>query len=339
MKYVLVTGFPSNAITAQMEVMDYDETAQMEVMDENGSTKICKNPKSKYPLQVYSATGVYTEGRMIVCGGTTNVKSRLTSACYSYEDDQQGWTKLADMNTQRSSSSSIKIPGGILVTGGFDGGSKDLKTSEIIFINGTVKQGKELPEPRSGHCMVEYQGQIISTGGYDGNDDVTSDVWSFNNHEYNNEEQDLYHDDYAEGVTDQPETGLWPYHAKPSMKYTRAFHACGIVHSKQHQGRPLLVVAGSNDGGAGFDQSEYLDWTKAGSQWQLCTLPAGMDDGPKMTTTKNKNQLLMTFKEDVYSFNCRSSDDCYWKKKNQELKTARFNHVLMEVPASLVENC
>jgi len=148
-----------------MEVMDYDETAQMEVMDENGSTKICKNPKSKYPLQVYSATGVYTEGRMIVCGGTTNVKSRLTSACYSYEDDQQGWTKLADMNTQRSSSSSIKIPGGILVTGGFDGGSKDLKTSEIIFINGTVKQGKELPEPRSGHCMVEYQGQIISTGG------------------------------------------------------------------------------------------------------------------------------------------------------------------------------
>ena len=106
MKYALLTGYPRN-----------DVTAQMEVMDESGSTKICKNPKSKYPLQVSTASGAYTEGRMIVCGGI----SLRTSACYSYEDDQQGWTKLADMGTQRSGSSSIKIPGGILVTGGYDG--------------------------------------------------------------------------------------------------------------------------------------------------------------------------------------------------------------------------
>ena len=86
MKHVLVTGMPTN-----------DETAQMEVMDESGSTKICKNEKSKSPLQVSQATGVYTEGRMIVCGGCCLV----TSACYSYEDDQQGWTKLADMDTPR----------------------------------------------------------------------------------------------------------------------------------------------------------------------------------------------------------------------------------------------
>ena len=101
MKYVLVTGWPR------------DKTAQMEVMDESGSTKICKNPKSKYPLQVDDATGVYTEGRMIVCGGCC----RETSACYFYADAQQGWTKLADMSTQRTSSSSIAIPDGILVTG------------------------------------------------------------------------------------------------------------------------------------------------------------------------------------------------------------------------------
>merc|ERR1712038_1155088 len=166
MKYVLVTGSPTN-----------DETAHMEVMDESGSTKLCKNPKSKYPLQVSYATGVYTEGRMIVCGGG----SPPTSHCYTYENDQQGWTKLADMDTQRSSSSSIAIPGGILVTGGYDG-SNTLKTSEIIYINGTVKQGKSLPEPRYAHCMVEYQGEIISTGGLDENNDDTSDVWSFKNH-------------------------------------------------------------------------------------------------------------------------------------------------------------
>ena len=64
-----------------------------------------------------------------------------------------------------------------------------------------------------------------------------------------------------------------------------------------------------------------------------------MEYGPRMTTTKNKNQLLMTYEKGIYSFNCRSSDDCYWEKKDFELKTSRSFHVMMEVPASLVENC
>jgi len=305
MKFVFVTGYPKN-----------DKTAQMEVMDESGSSKICKNSKSKYPLLVDGATGVYTEERMIVCGGYVAGRGPASamSACYSYEDDQQGWTKLADMDTPRRRSSSIKIPGGILVTGGLDGRINKLKTSEIILINGTVKQGKSLPEPRFAHCMVEYQGQIISTGGVHGND-ITSDVWSFNNH--------------VEFTLTN----------KPSMKHSRYWHACGIVHSIQHQDRPLLVVAGSFYGD-GKDKSEYLDFTLPGSQWQLCSenLPVQMW-GPKMSTTKNKNQLLLTYGKGIYSFNCRSSDDCYWEKKNQELKTSRTRHVLMKVPASLVENC
>jgi len=303
-KFVFVTGYPRN-----------DKTAQMEVMDESGSSKICKNSKSKYPLLVDGATGVYTEERMIVCGGYVAARGPASamSACYSYEDDQQGWTKLADMDTPRRRSSSIKIPGGILVTGGLDGRINKLKTSEIILINGTVKQGKSLPEPRFAHCMVEYQGQIISTGGVHGND-ITSDVWSFNNH--------------VEFTLTN----------KPSMKHKRQKHACGIVHSIQHQGRPLLVVAGSD--GRDGDSSEYWDFTLPGSQWQLCSkdLPVGMV-GAKMTTTKNKNQLIMTEGKRIYSFNCRSSDDCYWEKKTNELSVSRQWHVLMKVPASMVENC
>lgn len=304
MKFVLVTGYPRN-----------DKTAQMEVMDESGSSKICKNSKTKYPLKVESATGVYTEERMIVCGGYVAGRGPASamSACYSYENDQQGWTKLADMDTPRRRSSSIQIPGGILVTGGLDGRINKLKTSEIIFINGTVKEGKSLPEPRFAHCMVEYQGQIISTGGVHGND-ITSDVWSFNNH--------------VEFTLTN----------KPSMKHKRQKHACGIVHSIQHQGRPLLVVAGSD--GRDGDSSEYWDFTLPGAQWQLCSkdLPVGMI-GAKMTTTNNKNQLLLTNEKGIYSFNCRSSDDCYWEKKTNELSVSRLWHVMMKVPASMVENC
>ena len=97
--------------------------------------------------------GVFTNGKMVVCGGY------LTSACHVYEDGK-GWTKLADMATLRTSSASVSIPGGILVTGGWDG-SKYLKTSEMVYLNGHVKQGISLPDVRFGHCMVKYQNQII----------------------------------------------------------------------------------------------------------------------------------------------------------------------------------
>jgi len=298
MKYVLLTGNPRN-----------DETAQMEVMDERGSTKIC-NSKSIYPLKVEDATAVFTDNYIIVCGGY-----RTNSACYTYADNQQGWTKLADMDTPRYGSASVSIDDGILVTGGYDG-SNYVKTSEIVFLNGTVKQGKPLPEPRYGHCLVEYQGHIISTGGRDGNGDENSIVWLFNNHE------------------EFTMTNL------PSMIYKRYGHACGIVHSSLHNGRPLLVVAGSNQGD-GRDKSEFWDFTVPGSQWQSCSedLPVHMWNGPKMTHTADKKNLLMTYEKSIYSFHCRSSSDCHWKKENYELKTSRRFPVLTAVPSSLVENC
>jgi hypothetical protein len=297
MKYAILTGYSRN-----------DETAKMEVIDESGSTKIC-NSKSKYPLKVSIATGVFTNNYIIVCGGYPK-----TPACYTYADDQQGWTKLADMDTPRFGSASVSIDDGILVTGGYDG-SNTLKTSEIVFLNGTVKQGKPLPEPREGHCLVEYQGQIISTGGYDGHD-YTSTVWSFNNHEE------------------------FTMTNKPSMKHKRMSPACGIVHSSLHDGRPLLVVAGAWTGD-GEDKSEFWDFTLPGSQWQSCSedLPVWMDYGPQMTHTANKKGLLMTHRQGIYSFHCRSSSDCYWKKESYELETSREYPVLIMVPSSLVENC
>ena len=41
-----------------------------------------------------------------------------------------------------------------------------LKTTEIIHPNGSkTEDPKELPEPREGHCMVEYAGIVILIGG------------------------------------------------------------------------------------------------------------------------------------------------------------------------------
>ena len=153
------------------------------------------------------------------------------------------------MSTPRSGSSSVPIPGGIWVTGGYDG-SNPVKTTEKVFLNQTKQVGTPLPAARSYHCMVNYGDKIFSTGGVDENSDAaTSNVWQLN--PANNFAK-------ADG---------------PEMKKTRWGHGCGIVHSIHHGSRPLLVVAGSDTygGATGAKNSEYWDFTLAGSTWQLCS--------------------------------------------------------------------
>ena len=148
------------------------------------------------------------------------------------------------MSTPRVGSSSLPIPGGIWVIGGSDG-FRSPTTTELIFLNSTRKEGKQLPAARQAHCLVKYGDKIFSTGGYDRNG-ATSNVWQFESG-----------DNFAKA--DGPE-----------MKNTRAEHGCGIVHSIHHGSRPLLVVAGSGLG-TGTKNSEYWDFTVPGSTWQLCS--------------------------------------------------------------------
>ena len=170
--------------------------------------------------------------------------SERVRSCYSYGGDRK-WNKLADMATPRAASSSIPIPGGIWVTGGFDGSK--LRTTEMVFLNGTRKVGTPLPAARNAHCLVNYVGKIFSTGGKDRNDEATSNTWQFDSG-----------DNFAKAEE------------IPEMKKTRYFHGCGIFHSIHHGFRPLLVVAGSN-GGTGGRNSEFWDFTVPGSTWQLCS--------------------------------------------------------------------
>ena len=84
-----------------------------------------------------------------------------------------------------------------------------------------------------------------------------------------------------------PKTTVWKFKnpekfnltGTSHMKKIRAGHGCGIFRSKKHNGRPLLVTAGSGwlpshvTGlpGTGHKDCEYFDYTKDGSSWQLCS--------------------------------------------------------------------
>ena len=152
------------------------------------------------------------------------------------------------MSTTRSGSSSVPIPGGIWVTGGYDG-TNNLKTTEKVFLNKTKQVGTPLPAARYAHCLVKFDDKVFSTGGQDENKAATSNVWQFNPA-----------DNFAKAD-------------RPEMKNTRGDHGCGIIHSIHHGSRPLLVVAGSDHRGSanGFKSSEFWDFTVPGSTWQLCS--------------------------------------------------------------------
>ena len=56
-----------------------------------------------------------------------------------------------------------------------------------------------------------------------------------------------------------------------SMLYARDRHACSLIKSSLHEGRPILLAAGSFDG-LGAYTAESLDFTKKGSSWQESNL-------------------------------------------------------------------
>ena len=115
----------------------------------------------------------------------------------------------------------------------------------MVFLNGTVKQAKPLPEARYGHCIVKYHDQIILMGGKNEKDDETSTVWSFNNQ-----------DEFAVTI-------------EPNMTHPRSDHVCAIFNSDTHGGRPVVVVVGyvwSKE--IAVWETEIWDFTVAGSKWE-----------------------------------------------------------------------
>ena len=61
--------------------------------------------------------------------------------------------------------------------------------------------------------------------------------------------------------------------------------------------------------------------------------------GAKITPTGDGKGLLMTYHKAIYSFKCKSKTNCQWIKKESELEIEREDHIMLSVPASLVDSC
>ena len=121
MNYIQISGYGCKTCT-KMEVIDLNER----------KTRICQGSNSTYPkVYGYSGTVSYTNGTILACGDYYK-----TEQCYFYEKNR-GWSELVKLNQTRTLSASIPIDGGMIVTGG-QVGSQILKSSQIVFSNGSV---------------------------------------------------------------------------------------------------------------------------------------------------------------------------------------------------------
>ena len=125
--YIQISGYGCSSCT-EMEVID---------LNCGRKTRLCQGSNSKYP-KAYGTygTATFTDGIILACGDYHS-----TEQCYIYKKNQ-GWSELSKMSQKRGRSASIPIDGGMIVTGGKY--SETLKSSEIVFTNGSVIKGQNL---------------------------------------------------------------------------------------------------------------------------------------------------------------------------------------------------
>ena len=195
-----------------------------------------------YPLHINDASaGGVINGIPIICAGRTS--SGEVSACYAHNRTLNAWQLFVDLAVARKRPASVALDSGALwVTGGYSQSPPYyLRSTELIFPNGTLTSGPDLPanEPRVAHCMTKMHDGRVLIAGTSGYISLKSTVRIFD-----------------------PSTGSWTN--GPNLLYPRLSAACATFTSLFHGGRPVVMVAG----GSGQATTEIYDYTIPGKSWE-----------------------------------------------------------------------
>ena len=191
-----------------------------ETINMEDSTASC-NSLPLYPQNVHLANGMMINDVPIIAGGAIDVFGPL-SEVYKLDYLGNSWVLLGNMAEKRQQFAVAELNGGVWAMGGFafvDWSSLQIST-EIIYTNGTILNGPDLPEARARHCAVTIpNGKVFIMGGRTSQSAISKDV--------------LIYD---------PSTST--YTSGPDMFYEHETFACVIFYSDKHGGRPVILSAG-----------------------------------------------------------------------------------------------
>ena len=207
------------------------------------SSSYCNN-LAPYPEYVKdTGAGGVINGMPIICGGRTNSNGEV-SACYAHNRTLNAWELFVDLAVPRQKASSAVLKSGaLMVTGGLNQVSSSfdhLRSVELIFPNGTLTSGPDLPEPLVRHCMTTMHDGRVMTVGTEG---------------------------FTSGHTVRifdPSTDTWMNGS--NLLFSRGSAACTTFNSPLHGGRPVVIAAGGSLGGGAT--AEIYDYTIPGKSWE-----------------------------------------------------------------------
>ena len=112
--------------------------------------------------QLCHCPGDTVNGIPIVCSGKVNVP---TDSCYLYLNGK--WLKSQQTISSRVfKASSVSLSNSLFVTGGTtlnDNAKYFVNTTNLVFTNGTVKNGPNMPQRLAWHCMAKmYDGKVAA---------------------------------------------------------------------------------------------------------------------------------------------------------------------------------
>ena len=201
--------------------VDYSNYSDLcEVINMINSTSSCNNLPA-YPLPITSTTGQMVNSVPIIAGGAY-YQSGMASYVYKFDKQSNSWLSLGNLANSMVDHSSSILNGALWIIGGYSYG-EFVKSTELVYPNGTITSGPDLPTPRLGHCSVQLEdGKSIIIGGSTSFDDGNYRVTT------------IY----------DPETST--YTNGPAMLFDHQNFACGHFYSQKHGGRPVVLSAGDS---------------------------------------------------------------------------------------------
>jgi hypothetical protein len=194
------------------------------------STSSCKS-LPLYPQDVRLANGMMINDVPIIAGGLSG-SSGYISEVYKLDYVGNSWVLLGNMTEKRQQFAVAELNGGVWAMGGFASSWSFQNSTEIIYTNGTILDGPDLPEARARHCAVTLpNGKVVIMGGRNSSYVITKDV--------------LIYD---------PSTST--YTSGPDMLYEHENFACVTFYSDKHGGRPVILGAG----GMSVAKAEIYDY-------------------------------------------------------------------------------
>ena len=138
--------------------LGYPYTDVCEVINMKDATSLCPN-LPPYPYALRLSTGHVVDSVPIIAGGyPSTILVIYRPYVHKYDIETNSWISLGNMVKPRNQFASVPLNGALWVLGGFN---PVTKSTELIFPNGTIVGGPDLPAPRARHCAVTLEGQEI----------------------------------------------------------------------------------------------------------------------------------------------------------------------------------